>query len=114
MAYQLNDDESLASNFQTSAVRVATADNIGIWIYANNVTDNTGSFVVQVRPWRDDNTFGEWVTLTLSADLILSNADEDFFVNLNQLPNCQVRVSFTAAGGTPDGDCDIWISGTGA
>jgi len=31
--------------------------------------------------------------------------------NLNQLPVGQVRVAFTAAGGTPDGTCDIWVSG---
>lgn len=113
-AKQLEDAKTLASDFQTDWVKVDTADNVGFFINCNNITDNTGTFAVQVRPWRDENTFGDPVSLTLSSTPTLADGDDDFFVNLNQLPNCQIRVAFTSAGGTPDGDCDIWISATGA
>lgn len=113
-AVKINSATSLATSFQTSAIRVETADNIGVWIYCNSVTDNTGTFAIQLRPWRDNNTYGDWITLTLDTVPTLAGADADFFVNLNQIPNCQLRASFVAAGGTPDGNCDIWVSGTGA
>lgn len=113
-AKQLESAKTLASSFQTSEVTVDTADNIGLWIYASSVTDNTGTFGVDVRPYRDQNTYGDWVALSLSPTSTLANTDQNFFISLNQLPNCQVRVNFTAAGGTPDGVCDVWIAGTGA
>lgn len=113
-AFQLETARTLATDFQTSEIRVETADNIGLFIYANSVTDNTGEFTVQVRPWKNANSYDDWITLTLDTTMILANAATSFFVNLNQVPNCQMRVKFVAAGGTPDGNCDIWVSGTGA
>lgn len=114
-AKQIESAKTLASNFQTDAIRIETADNVGFYIYCSSVTDNTGTFAAEVRPYKDDNTLGEdWIPLTLSTTPTLNNADDDFFVSLNQLPNCQVRLSFSAAGTTPDGTCNIWISATGA
>lgn len=113
-AKQLESSKTLASAFQTDWVKIDTADNVGFFIYCTSVTDNTGSFAVEVRPWRDENTLGDPISLTLSSSPTLADADAEFFVNLNQLPNCQVRLNFTAAGGTPDGSADVWISATGA
>lgn len=98
----------------TDPIKVETADNVGIFIYVTTVTDNTGVFVVQIRPYKDANTYGDWIDLTLSSVPTLANADASFFINMNQLPTCQLRLKFTAAGGTPDGICDVWVSATGA
>ena len=113
-ANKISVDKSMGSNFETDPIKVDTADNIAFWINTSGVTDNTGDFVVQVRPYRNSVSFGEWTDLTLSSAIQLANADINHHVNLNQLPNCQIRLKFTAAGGTPNGTCNIWISGTGA
>jgi hypothetical protein len=115
LAKQIESAKTLASNFQTSAIRIETTDNVGFFIYCSSVTDNTGSFAAEVRPYKDDNTVGEdWIPLSLDTTPILNNADDDFFISLNQLPTCQVRLNFTAAGSVPDGTCNIWISATEA
>lgn len=109
---RVENDKSLASSFQTTAYEIESIDNIGFVIDCNNVTDNTGTFAVQVRIREDENVVSDWVSLTLSSAPTLANAAAEFFVSINQLPPCEVRLSFTAAGGTPDGDCDIYFSGT--
>ena len=101
--------KTLASSFTTDWLNVSYLDNVGVVINCNNVTDNTGFFEVQVRMKVDANNVSSAVTLTLSSVPTLANADDDFGINLNQLPYNEVRISFTAAGGTPDGDCDIWF-----
>ena len=112
IANKISDGQSLAASFQTDPVKIATADNVGLWIDASSVTDNTGVFTVQVRPYKDDNNVGPWVGLTTTYTL--ANADASFFRKELGLPTCQLRVSFVAAGGTPDGSVDIWISATGS
>lgn len=109
--YKLSSAQSLASNFNSDPVTVKTMDNVGLLIETDSVTDNTGTFDVQVKIHKDDNNESGWATLTLSTTPTLADADNQFFVNLNQLPPCKLRVAFTAAGGTPDGTCDIWMSG---
>lgn len=109
--HRLADDQSLAANFNSNVVTIKSIDNVGIVIETSSVTDNTGTFGVDVRIKKDDNTFSSWVGLTLSSTPTLANADDQFFINLNQLPPCELRVTFTAAGSVPDGTCDIWVSG---
>lgn len=109
--YQLNSATSLGASFNTDPVDVKTMDNIGINISTASVTDNTGTFAVQHRVYKDANNYSAWASLTLSTVPTLSNGNDTFFINLNQLPVGQIRVAFTAAGGTPDGTCDIWVSG---
>lgn len=109
---RIANDQSLASNFQTSAYEIEMIDNVGLTIETSGVTDNTGTFAVQVRIRENENIVSGWVSLTLSSVPTLANADDSFFVSLNQLPPCEIRVTFTAAGGTPDGTCDIFFSGT--
>lgn len=104
--------QSLAANFQTSALEIEMVDNVAVLIDCNSVTDNTGTFAVQLRIRENENLVSDWVSLTLDSVPTLSNAAAEFFINLNQLPPCELRVSFTAAGGTPDGTCEIWFSGT--
>ena len=111
--FEVETAKTLASNFtSTNIFTVKTVDNIGINIDCNNVTDNQGTFAVQHRLYKTDTYASEWATLTLSSTPTLADGDDTFLVSLNQLPPGQVRVKFTAAGGTPDGDCTIRISAT--
>ena len=112
-ANKISDGQSLAANFQTDPVMIETADNVGLWIVVPaGITDNTGTFTVQVRAYKDQNNFSAWADL--STTYTLADAAATFFRKELGLPNCQIRVSFVAAGGTPDGTCDIWISATGS
>lgn len=111
---QLESSKTLASNFTTNWVKIPYLDNVGFVINCDSVTDNTGTFAVQVRikekEGADANAAASAATtLTLSSTPTLADADDDFFINLNQLPATEVRLSFTAAGGTPDGTCDIFM-----
>ena len=113
IANKVSDAQSLASDFQTDPITIETADNIGLWIEVPaGITDNTGVFTVQVRPYKDANNFGPWADLTTTYTL--ADAAATFFRKEVQLPTCQIRVSFVAAGTTPDGTCDIWFSATGS
>lgn len=108
---QLAATQSLAASFNSDVFEIPRkVSNVGINIDCNNVTDNTGDFVVQHRI-NDGKNQSEWASLSLSATPTLADADATYFLNLNQIPPGDLRVKFTAAGGTPDGDCDIWISG---
>lgn len=109
--YQLASAQSLASDFESSAIDVKTVDNVCFLIETSSVSDNTGTFAVQVKIKKDDNNESGWATLSLDTTPTLANADDQFFINVNQITPCQIRIKFTAAGGTPDGTCDIWVSG---
>lgn len=109
--FEVETATTLAQSFVSSNIfTVRTVDNVAINIDCNNVTDNTGEFYVQHRLYKDDNNVSEWATLSLSTTPLLADDNDTFLVNLNQIPPGQVRVGFTAAGGTPDGDCTIRIS----
>lgn len=112
--FKLESAHSLAADFNSAVFTVKTMDNVGINIEAEDVTDNTGTFQVQHRIKKDDNTGNKsgWATLTLSADPTLNNAADVFLVTLNQIPPGEIRIVFTAAGITPDGTVDIWVSAT--
>lgn len=112
--YKLSSAQSLAANFTSNAITVYNLDNVGFNISTSSVTDNTGTFGVQhriIKNTQDPGQFSDWADLTLSPTAILANADATLLINLNQLPPGQVRVKFTAAGGTPNGTCNIWVSG---
>lgn len=106
LPHLLADDQSLASNFNSTAVNVQYLDNVGIQIVTSSVTDNTGQFSVEVS---NDNVTYEAVTVS-PAISALSNADTNIFININQIPFTWIRVAFVAAGGTPDGTCDIHVT----
>lgn len=110
-ATKISSSQSLGASFQTDPVMIETANNVGIWLDATSVTDNTGTFSVQVRPYKDANNFGPWVSL--ATTYTLANAAASFFRKEENLPACQIRVSFVAAGGTPNGSVNVWISATG-
>lgn len=107
-AKQLESAKTLASDFQTSVYEVNQGDVVAFVIDCNSVTDNTGTFTVQVRFRKDKNTVTSWVDLTLDSTPTLANAAEEFYIQLSNLVADEVRISFVAAGGTPDGTCDIW------
>lgn len=103
---------SLATAFQSELSNVQWLDNVGYIIETSGVTDNTGTFSVQVRNTTSDdpNEQSQWANLTLTAVPTLANANAVFAINLNQLPFSEVRVAFTPAGITPDGTVTIWAS----
>lgn len=112
IANKISSAQSLAADFESDVVSIETSNNVGIWIDASSVTDNTGTFTVQVRAYKDANNASAWADLTTTYSI--SDADVVFFRKEVTLPPCQIRVAFVAAGGTPDGVADIWISASGS
>lgn len=105
-AHLLTDNQSLATDFQSEIVNISYLDNVGVQIVTSSITDNLGEFSIQASI-----NGVNWETLTLSPVIpSLADADTTILANLNQLPFKQFRVSFEAAGTTPDGTCSIWIS----
>lgn len=109
-AFRLKDDQSLAASFTTAATNVDYLDNIGFIVTTSGVTNNVGTFGVQVRLTdAEHNTSSDWVDLSLSGTPTLANANLSFAINLTQLPFSEVRLQFTAGGIGPDGTADVWI-----
>ena len=104
-------EQSLAASFNSEVTTIKTVDNVAYTVQTASVTDNTGTFGVQHRAYEDANTFSPWIDLTLSTTPTLADGDDGFLINLNQIPPGQVRLKYTAAGGTPDGTAEIWVSG---
>ena len=98
--------QSLGSSFQTDATVINFQDNIGYLISCTGITANTGTFTPQVRTLDSG-----WFDLTLDTPAVLSNADVNIEINLNQIPHEEVRLKFTDSGG--DGVCDIYVCGKG-
>lgn len=109
-AFKLVEAESLGASFTSDPVTLTTVSRLAVNIKASSVTDNTGTFDIEHRVFKDQNNYSDWVALTLSASLILNDDDTSLLADLS-LPPGQFRVKFNAAGGTPDGVCDIWITG---
>lgn len=108
----LANNTSLAASFNSDPVPVDAKTNIvGINIATSSITDNTGDFVIQHRIYKDANNFSSWADLTLDSNIVLANADITTLVYLIDLPKGEIRVKFTAAGVTPDGTVDLWVSG---
>lgn len=100
----------LSEDFQTDWVNIAQLDNVGFLISTSGVTENDGTFAVEVRNKLSDSDYSEEAELTLSGVPTLNNTDFSTFLNLNQVPADQIRVTFTApASGTPDGTAEISI-----
>lgn len=109
---KISDGVSLGASFQTDPVDVHAKINIlGINIATSSITDNTGDFVIEHRIYKDAQNFSSWAELSLSSTIVLNNANITTLVYLTGLPKGQIRVNFTAAGTTPDGTVDIWVSG---
>lgn len=109
-AFKLLSAQSLAANFSSPVTTLTTATHVGYNVAASGVTDNTGTFSVEHRLWKNQNEYSEWATLTLSPTPTLGDADTVMLIDVT-VPPGQIRLSFTAAGGTPDGVIDVWLSG---
>lgn len=109
-AHKLTSAESLGASFTSDPVTIVTLDYVSFNIATSGVTTNTGTFYVQHRMYSDANNFSSWATLTLSSVPTLNNANDTFLIDLKVSPG-QVRVGYTAPGGSPDGTVDIWVSG---
>lgn len=111
---QVSSDQALSASFTVVLLStVFTLDNVGVNVSTSGVTTNTGTFSVQHRIKKDDNPGNQsaWATLTLSSVPTLANADTTFLIDLNQVPPGELRLVFTPGGGTPNGTCDVWVSG---
>lgn len=109
--YKLLTAQTLASNFSSDPIDCVKCDNYAINISTASVTDNTGSFYVDHRIYKDANNNSDWAQLTFTTTPQLADADDVLLININQIPKGQLRLRFVAAGGTPDGTCDVWVSG---
>lgn len=109
-AFKLVDGESLGASFASDPVTVNTATHVCFNITTAGVSDNTGTFAVEHRIYKDSGNYSGWASLTLSSAPTLGDDDAVFMLDL-RLPPGQVRVVFTAAGGTPDGTVDVWVTG---
>jgi hypothetical protein len=108
-AHKLVDGESLGSSFDSDPVTVNAANRVGFNISTADVTSGTGTFDIQHRVYKDVNSYSDWATLTLDSTPTMAGADAQFLVDVS-VPPGQLRVKYTASG-TPDGTCDVWISG---
>lgn len=103
--------QSLAVSFFTSPMNVDYLDNIGIIADCTGVTDNTGTFAVQVRfKDKDTGAVSNWGDLTMDTVPTLASTSAVIVINLNQIPFSEFRLAFTAAGAVPDGIATVWFS----
>lgn len=109
-AHKLLTAESLADDFESDPVTLTTATRIAFNIKAYDVSDNSGTFSVEHRLYRDADNYSDWASLTLDASPVLADDDVTLLVDVD-VPPGQVRLVFTADGGTPDGSADVWITG---
>lgn len=107
--FALLDGQSLAADFQSEVVDIPYIDHVGITIVTSNVTDNTGTFTIEVRNGERDT----WQTLTLDTPMALSNDDASYNLSFAQIPFSQMRIKFVAAGTTPDGTVTAYVAGKG-
>lgn len=108
--FKLLNAESLAASFESEPVTITTVTHVGITLETASVTDNTGTFGVQWRAYKDAQNYSAWATLSLSSTPTLADANMTDLLDL-RLPPGQFRITFTAAGGTPDGTVTAWVTG---
>lgn len=102
--------QSLAANFVTEHTDVTAHFGCVFQVVTAGVTDNTGEFVVQ-GTCVDDGTGApsDWVDIEEIEIPVLANANGVRFAAMAQVPFPFLRLKFTAAGGTPDGTCKIYV-----
>ncbi len=108
--HKLIEAESLAADFESDPITITTATHLAITLETAGVTDNTGTFSVQYRVYKDDRESSEWINLTLTSVPTLEDADMTDLLDL-RVPPGQVRVTFVASGSTPDGAVTCWVTG---
>lgn len=104
--------KSLASSFTTTEFNVESVDNVGFIISTSGVTANTGTFVIQKRYQAKDNPVNVTSWANVGSTLVLANANAVAELTINQTVPCQLRISFTPGGGSPNGTCAITMAAT--
>ena len=108
--FQLLDNQSLGASFTSAPTNVENLDNLTYLISTAGITDNTGQFYVQGRIKKDINRYSDWNTFSFSpAIAALADGNVTFSIELYGICYTEVRLGFTAAGGTPDGTADVWV-----
>lgn len=111
--YLLADNQSLAASFDSQNFRIRWLDNLILNVATSSVTDNLGTFTVEHRIIKEDGNYSAWCPLEfVEGTPTLNNANDTFIFIIKQISPGEIRVRFTAAGTSPNGTCDIWISGT--
>lgn len=119
LTYKFWDGASLAATIHSRPISMNLLDNAGITLNTSAVTANTGSFIVEAT---DDEVFNfdgsakssgvTWIDIGVPA-MTLANVNAGFAPNVNQFPWKYLRVSFTPAGGTPNGTVVGILQGKG-
>lgn len=102
-------DQSLASSFQSSALQLHKTKAVTFVIKCTSVTDNVGTFGIEVANTNDEPTSADWVALTLSSVPTLADADVNLGIDLLEGIGAfnWLRLTFTAGGTIPDGVCNV-------
>lgn len=109
-AKKLSSAQSLAASFFSPVTDTTKMDNISYIVETSGITDNTGTFTLQARNKHSDNLNdqSQWIDLVSAA--ALANADTAFGIDAD-IKFSETRLKFVAAGGTPNGTCNIWFQG---
>lgn len=103
------DAADMSNDFISDTYSVTSSRILNVFIDCANVTDNTGTFVLQHRG-NNGTVQTQWQNIDISAVFNVADADISHNAWL-QLPPCDLRISYTSAGVTPDGDCTIMVTG---
>lgn len=101
---KLFDAVSLAADFTSIITDVDWLDGASIILTTAGVTDNTGTFTVEYRnkTSEDPNEQSAWQAYPGLA-AALADSDDKITFRITRILESDIRVSFVAAGGTPDG-----------
>ena len=94
-AFQLLDQQSLATNFTSQIVNVQTTDKASIHISWAG-TAPVGVFTVEARNSADD----AWATIDMGAPISVSGASGDHLLVFNEVPFYELRLQYAATSGT--------------
>lgn len=96
---------SMATSLTSAAVEIKNQDNLGVqfhWV----TSDGIGTFGVQISSDHMQDAegnitvSGNWVTLPLTPAITSASANDDAYVDLNQLSAQYLRVIYTRVSGT--------------
>lgn len=96
---------SMGANITSGAVEVKNQDNIGVQLHWTT-SDGVGTFSVQISSDHFEDTegnivvAGNWVTLPLSPAITAASANDDAYIDLNQMSAMYMRVIYTRTSGT--------------
>lgn len=98
-AYNISEDRSLSAAFNTDSVTMSTSTHIFFTASSSGVSDNTGSFGIEYRIWKDEYHYSDWVALTFIPVPTLADTDAQFVLDARLGPG-QARLTYTPSEGS--------------